>query len=273
MLVTNLLLTNLKCRSIVSAKMTWAVMTIVADAEDASVVEAVVVRDVVHLKMAAVVTEEDKAWTTATLKAEDHLWVTMVKKAAIEDAEEEVVVDSAAAKVEWMVKKPRTVIEVIQVDTVNVAAMLKIDRTMEASTPAVKDNDNVGMTAIATMVVDEEVVVEEEVLEVLDPDTMTVDIRITVAHATMAANVGVVAMVTTDEVEVVAAEVVAASTRVVAVVVAIIKAVAAVAATMVVTSNELLSSELRQVQIVKIAAQRETMIERFKDVKIETDTN
>lgn len=73
MLDTNHLLTNLKFRSIVSAKMTWAEMTIAEDADVVSVVEAVVVKDVAPLRMAVVVTDVDKEWTTATLRVEDHL--------------------------------------------------------------------------------------------------------------------------------------------------------------------------------------------------------
>ena len=73
MLDTNHLLTNLKFRSIVSAKMTWAEMTIAADADAVLVVEAVVVKDVAPLRMAVVVTDVDKEWTTATLRVEDHL--------------------------------------------------------------------------------------------------------------------------------------------------------------------------------------------------------
>ena len=73
MLDTNPLLTNLKFRSIVSAKMTWAEMTIAVDADAVSVVEAVVVKDVALLRMAAVVTDVDREWTTATLRVEDHL--------------------------------------------------------------------------------------------------------------------------------------------------------------------------------------------------------
>ena len=262
---TNLLLTNLKCRSIVSAKMTWAVMTIVVDADVASVDVAVVVRDVGLLGTAAVVTDVDRAWTTAALKAkEDLLWVTMAKKAAIVDEEDEVVVDSAAAIT--TAKKPRTVIEAIQVDTVNVAAMLNNAITMEASILAAKDSDNVETTAAnATMVVDVEAVVEEVVPVVLDPDMMTVDIRITVVHATMmAATAGMVMVVNAEEVEAVA-EVVAASTRAAAVVVVITKAVVAVEDTRVVICNELVSPKLRQVQIVKIAAEREITIESDTD--------
>lgn len=275
MLDTSLLLTNLKFRSIVSAKMIWAVMTIVADADVDSVVVVVVVKDVVPLRTVAVVTDVDKAWTTVAHRVKDHLWVMMAKKAAIVDAEDEVVVDSAVAKEEWTVRKLRTVIGAIQEDTVSVAAMLNNARTTEASTLAAKDNDNVVMmVANVTMVVDVEVVVvEEEVQEALDPDTMTVDIRITEAHATMAATAGVVVMVINVEVVEVAAVVVAASTRAAAVVVASIRAVVAVVATMVVISSELLSPELRQVQIVKIAALREIMIERLKDVRIDTDTD
>ena len=168
----------------------------------------------------------------------------MAMKAAIVDAEDEVAVDSAVAKEEWTVRKPKMAIEAIQVDTASVAVTLNNARTMEASILAAKDSDNVVTTAIATMVVDVEAVVEEEVLEVLDPETMTVDIRITVVHATMAAIVEVV-MVTIEEVEEVAAVAVAASTRVVAVVVASIRVVVAVEATMVVISSELPSPELR----------------------------
>ena len=73
MLDTNHLLTNLKFRSIVSAKMIWAEMTIAEDADVVSVVEAVVVKDVAPLRMAVVVTDVDKEWTTATLRVEDHL--------------------------------------------------------------------------------------------------------------------------------------------------------------------------------------------------------
>ena len=73
MLDTNPLLTNLKFRSIVSAKMTWAVMTIAADADVVSVVEAVAVKDVAPLRMAIVVIDVDMEWTTATLRVEDHL--------------------------------------------------------------------------------------------------------------------------------------------------------------------------------------------------------
>ena len=168
----------------------------------------------------------------------------MAMKAAIVDAEDEVAVDSAVAKEEWTVRKPKMAIEAIQVDTASVAVTLNNARTMEASILAAKDSDNVVMTAIATMVVDVEVVVEEEVLEVLDPETMTVDITITVVHATMAA-IAEVVMVTIEEVEEVAAVAVAASTRAVAVVVAIIRVVVAVEATMVVISSELPSPELR----------------------------
>ena len=169
----------------------------------------------------------------------------MAMKAAIVDAEDEVAVDSAVAKEEWTVRKPKMAIEAIQVDTASVAVTLNNARTMEASILAAKDSDNVVMTAIATMVVDVEVVVvEEEVLEVLDPETMTVDIRITVVHAMMAA-IAEVVMVTKEEVEEVAAVVVAASTRAVAVVVASIRVVVAVEATMVVISSEYPSTELR----------------------------
>ena len=168
----------------------------------------------------------------------------MAMKAAIVDAEDEVAVDSAVAKEEWTVRKPKMAIEAIQVDTASVAVTLNNARTMEASILAAKDNDNVVTTAIATMVVDVEVVVEEEVLEVLDPETMTVDIRITVVHAMMAA-IAEVVMVTKEEVEEVAAVVVAASTRAVAVVVASIRAVVAVEATMVVISSESPLPELR----------------------------
>ena len=73
MLDTNPLLTNLKFRSIVSAKMTWVEMTIAVDADAVSVVEAVVVKDVALLRMAVVVTDVDREWTTATLRVEDHL--------------------------------------------------------------------------------------------------------------------------------------------------------------------------------------------------------
>ena len=168
----------------------------------------------------------------------------MAMKAAIVDAEDEVAVDSAVAKEEWTVRKPKMAIEAIQVDTASVAVTLNNARTMEASILAAKDSDNVVTMAIATMVVDVEAVVEEEVPEVLDPETMTVDIRITVVHAMMAA-IAEVVMVTKEEVEEVAAVVVAASTRAVAVVVASIRAVVVVAATMVVISSECPSSELR----------------------------
>ena len=165
----------------------------------------------------------------------------MAMKAAIVDAEDEVAVDSAVVKEEWTVRKPKMAIEAIQVDTASVAVMLNNARTMEASILAAKDSDNVVTTAIATMVVDVEAVVEEEVL---DPETMTVDIRITVVHATMAA-IAEVVMVTIEEVEEVAAVAVAASTRAVAVVVAIIRVVVAVEATMVAISSESPSPELR----------------------------
>lgn len=168
----------------------------------------------------------------------------MAMKAAIVDAEDEVVVDSAVAKEEWTVRKPKMAIEAIQVDTASVAVTLNNARTMEASILAAKDSDNVVTMAIATMVVDVEAVVEEEVPEVLDLETMTVDIRITVVHAMMAA-IAEVVMVTKEEVEEVAAVAVAASTRVVAVVVASIRVVVAVEATMVVISSELPSPELR----------------------------
>ena len=168
----------------------------------------------------------------------------MAMKAAIVDAEDEVAVDSAVAKEEWTVRKPKMAIEAIQVDTASVAVTLNNARTMEASILAAKDSDNVVTMAIATMVVDVEAVVEEEVPEVLDPETMTVDIRITVVHETMAA-IAEVVMVTKEEVEEVAAVVVAASTRAVAVVVASIRVVVAVEATMVVISSECPSSELR----------------------------
>ena len=168
----------------------------------------------------------------------------MAMKAAIVDAEDEVVVDSAVAKEEWTVRKPKMAIEAIQVDTASVAVTLNNARTMEASILAAKDSDNVVTMAIATMVVDVEAVVEEEVPEVLDQETMTVDIRITVVHAMMAA-IAEVVMVTKEEVEEVAAVAVAASTRVVAVVVASIRVVVAVEATMVVISSELPSPELR----------------------------
>ena len=162
----------------------------------------------------------------------------MAMKAAIVDAEDEVAVDSAVAKEEWTVRKPKMAIEDIQVDTASVAVTLNNARTMEASILAAKDSDNVVTTAIATMVVDVEVVVvEEEVLEVLDPETMTVDIRITVVHAMMAA-IAEVVMVTKEEVEEVVAVVVAASIRAVAVVVVSIRVVVAVEATMVVISSE-----------------------------------
>ena len=257
MLDTNPRLTNLKFRSIVSARMTWVVMTIVVDAAVASVVEAVVEMDVAPLRTVVVVTDVDQAWITAALKEDVHQWVTMAKKAAIVDAEDVVVEDSAVAiKEEWTVRKRRTAIEAIQADMVSVAVTPNNARTMEASTLAAKDSDNVVMTAIATMAVDVEAVVEEEVPGVLDPGMMTVDIKITVAHATTAAtNVGVVAMVTTAEVEVVAVAV-AASTIAVAVVVASIKAVEAVAATMAVISSEHLSprwTELSQVPTDKLS--------------------
>ena len=168
----------------------------------------------------------------------------MAMKAAIVDAEDEVVVDSAVAKEEWTVRKPKMAIEAIQVDTASVAVTLNNARTTEASILAAKDSDNVVTMAIATMVVDVEAVVEEEVPEVLDLETMTVDIRITVVHAMMAA-IAEVVMVTKEEVEEVAAVAVAASTRVVAVVVASIRVVVAVEATMVVISSELPSPELR----------------------------
>ena len=168
----------------------------------------------------------------------------MAMKAAIVDAEDEVAVDSAVAKEEWTVRKPKMAIEAIQVDTASVAVMLNNARTMEASILAAKDSDNVVTMAIATMVVDVEAVVEEEVPEVLDPETMTVDIRITVVHATMAA-IAEVVMVTKEEVEEVVAVAVAASTRAVAVVVASIRVVVAVEATMVVISSESPSPELR----------------------------
>ena len=168
----------------------------------------------------------------------------MAMKAAIVDAEDEVAVDSAVAKEEWTVRKPKMAIEAIQVDTASVAVTLNNARTMEASILAAKDSDNVVTMAIATMVVDVEAVVEEEVPEVLDLETMTVDIRITVVHAMMAA-IAEVVMVTKEEVEEVAAVAVAASTRVVAVVVASIRVVVAVEATMVVISSELPSPELR----------------------------
>ena len=67
-----------------------------------------------------------------------------------------------------------------------------------------------------------------------------------------------------------AAEVVAANTRAVAVVVVITRAVVAVEDTrvvIVVISNERVSPKLRQVQIVKIAAQR------IKLERIDTDTD
>ena len=51
-----------------NARMTWEVMTIVADAAVALVVEAVVVMDVDLLRTAVVVTDVDQEWITAALK-------------------------------------------------------------------------------------------------------------------------------------------------------------------------------------------------------------